>query len=171
MTDNIKTTEDFKNVSFINLSVENKILKINQIIQNFPSERKVDICESCRNKNGDFKQYNNFLQDTNICSLCFETSDLLNYSILELVEKSGLTADEYYNYVDEESKITYNGLRTSYSYQEISKIKSEKQQNDALIYAQDKENKFLIGKGIKYLEKIKNLSRWQFLINELFLKF
>ena len=103
--------------------------------------------------------------------MCFETSDLLNYSILELVEKSGLTADEYYNYVDEESKITYNGLRTSYSYQEISKIKSEKQQNDALIYAQDKENKFLIGKGIKYLEKIKNLSRWQFLINELFLKF
>lgn len=119
-----KTIEDFKKVNFINLSVENKILKINEIIKSFPNERKIDICENCRYKNGDYKQYNNFLQDTKICSICFETSDLLNYSILELVEKSGLTADEFYNYVNEKN-VTYNGLRCSNSYLEMEIKKDE----------------------------------------------
>jgi hypothetical protein len=122
--ENIKKIDDFQNFTFNNLPIHLKILKINEIIQNFPDERKIDVCENCRNKIGDFKQYNNFIQDTNICSICFTTNDVLNYSIVELVEKAGLKAEEFYNYVGE-NKAVYNGLRCSNSHREMQIKKNE----------------------------------------------
>lgn len=111
MIDNIysKTISDFENLNFQNLSISAKIEKINEIIKNFPDERKYDICEMCRSKMGDLKKYNNYIEDGGKCSLCFISCDVLNYSILELVEKAEIDIQDYF-YYDVQGK-SYSGLR------------------------------------------------------------
>lgn len=88
-----------------------KILKINKQISEFPPERRINICGTCREKNGDFKKYNPYLEDAGICNNCGGLADLINYSILELVENSGLTPEQFYHYYDKDKKEDVCGLR------------------------------------------------------------
>ena len=134
--------EEIQKVNFNNLSISQRILKINKIIENFPSERKIDICEVCRNLNGDFKKYNNFLTDGSMCSICLRTDDTLNYTIVELVEKAGLTAEDFYNYIDV-NNVTYNGLRRSNNFEESQIIKEER-----MVYEHNRQS---------FLQDMKNL--------------
>lgn len=142
--------EAFQNISFTNLSIPQRILKINRLIKNFSSERKIDICENCRNLNGDFKKYNNFLTDGSMCSICFRTDDTLNYTIVELVEKASLTAENFYNYIDE-NNVVYNGLRRSISFEESQIIKKE-----MMLYEENKQS---------FLKDIKDLNDKYSLLN------
>lgn len=111
---------DFKNVNFDGLSIPEKIGKINTLIADFSPERKIDVCPECRKKTGDFKEYSPFLEDTAICSVCFVTNDVINYSIIELVEKSKLDVNDFYNYIVQSTphKTVFNGKRTSLTDQE-----------------------------------------------------
>ena len=54
----MKKLENFESITFLNLTIPEKIAKINSIIDNFPEERKKHICFECRKQIGDFKTYN-----------------------------------------------------------------------------------------------------------------
>lgn len=176
ITEYNETVGIFENLSFDNLSIPNKIYKINEIIKNFPDERKHDICESCRHKIGDLKQYNAFIQDGGICSSCLKGTEVLNYSILELIEKSKVSFDDYYNYTEITKKenvinsITYNGLRKYWNYHLLMEIKKEKEIQESINRRECIINEYYIGEGKYFTNKKTNFNWFQNVINILFIR-
>lgn len=166
--DYLQTIENFKEINFGGLSIPEKIEKINSIILTFPLERKIDICRYCRAERGDLKQYNVYIQDGSMCSLCLEGHDVLNYSIVELVELAGLKIEDFYFFNDNGKH--YHGLRKSCDVNNLSNNKYQKQ--DILgAYAKDQyEQVRHIANGKAYFKRKKEL-RWpQKILNNLFIR-
>lgn len=105
---------EFNNFNFNGMSIPEKIEKINNIILSFPDERKVDICDSCRAKYGDFRKFN-LLSDCGMCSICQTCNEVINYGIIELVNIAGLSEQEYYLYVNQETGTRHSGERRTWN--------------------------------------------------------
>lgn len=107
--------------NFENLKIEEKINKINEEILNLPLEQKIDVCQSCRHRNGDFKIYDSYIQDGGFCNVCFEHREVINYTIIQLVEQANISIDEYF---------MQRGLRKSLSFDDACRIEDEKREKE-----------------------------------------
>ncbi|MDM1399049.1 hypothetical protein HX049_18135 [Myroides odoratimimus] len=109
---------------FENLTIEQKIQKINNIILHLPYDKKIDVCRSCRHKNGDFKEYDNYIQDGGFCSVCMSYKEVLNYTVIDLVEQADISIHDYFAYHAPNGEI-YSGIRKTLSRIDIDMIKIE----------------------------------------------
>lgn len=109
---------------FKDLTIEQKIEKINNIILHLSYDQKIDVCTSCRNKNGDFKEYNSYIQDGGFCSVCLNHTEVLNYTVIDLIEQADISIADYFTYHAPNGEI-YSGLRKTLSDRDIDIIKIE----------------------------------------------
>lgn len=178
-----KTISNFENLSFENLSIPAKIKKINKIIEDFPDERKHDICESCRYAMGDLKQYNPYIQDGGTCTVCLQSTEVLNYSILELVERAAISFQDYYVYIgskeNEKNNMTWDGahygLRKYWNNAHDShSYFSEKRKEQDIHKSESNLEKTMSAHHLHQSEyfsnKMKNLNFFQQVINILFIR-
>lgn len=99
----------FHKEDFEGLNTGERIDKINQIITAFPEIRDTYICDSCRAERSDYRSYIS-MSDTGKCDFCKGGGEVINYSIIELVETAGVSHEDFYSYKDESGK-RFEGIR------------------------------------------------------------